>query len=188
MHNLDLTRRLALHADETARARGPQGRTRVRPAAQLGQPYDVLRLWFPQEYLTLAPGSGTAYASTAYLPLNPPLALSQYSLVWPEPLGIDIDDAKLGGAFAAFLSLQLDDDTEAGLSGTQVLCDGSGAVTVSGPVPNAPQEFAPGKKVKAARLRLQADGPGSATATLAAGRLDVYLFRARLGQTLEFPK
>ncbi len=185
----ELARRLALETQDGVLRRGPQGRTRVRPAARLGQPYDLVKLYFPAGSLSLAPAPGTTvYANSVFIDFDPLVPLSPFSYLWPDILSYDVDDAALGGAFVSFLSLKLDDDSEVGLHGTQLICQPSGAVSVSGPTFNDVSGFVPGRSIKSARVRLQADGPGTATASLALGEVDLYLFRARKGRMIELPE
>lgn len=182
----DLLRRLTLENEALARRRGPHGRTLVRPAARLGQPYDLLRLNFPAETLSLAPG-GAGYASSAPLAIDPQVPLGPYHLVWPEVLNFEVDNAALRGGFASFIAITLDDDSEVELNGTQMICDTGGFASISGPLPNAVAGIGSARKIKSARVRLQAGGPGTATASLVVGTVEVYLIRSRLGRTFEFP-
>lgn len=174
--------KLALQAERDDLRRGPQGRIRVRPAARLGTPYDQLQLQFGSGTLSVQAGSGTNYASSSDLDLSPQLPLAPYVFVWPDILNFEIDDAALGGSFVSFLALKLDDDSEVQLNGTQMIAS-SGAASVSGPLFNDAAALGAGRLIKSARVRLQANGPGSATASLALGLVEVYLLRGQLGQT-----
>lgn len=150
--------------------------------------HDTVRLQMPPDVLTLQPSGGnTAYACSQWLYFDKPLSLAGYSLIFPEPQSIELDDATLGGAFVSYLVLRLDDNSEVALSGMQMLCDGSGYVSVSGPVPDSIPATMPGRKITAARVCLQADGPGTATASVYAGRVDVLLFRSSQGRIIEYP-
>lgn len=183
----ELLRRLTLENEALARRRGPHGRTLVRPAARIGQPYDLLRLNFTAETLTLSPDVSTEYASSAPLAIDPQIPLGAYNLVWPEVLNFEVDNAALRGTFVSFLAITLDDDSEFELNGAQMICDTGGFASISGPLPNDVASIGSGRKIKSARIRLQADGPGTATASLAVGTVEVYLIRSRLGRTFEFP-
>jgi hypothetical protein len=163
-----------------ARWRGFRETQRVRPAGLFGQPHDLLELDFHGPTLEAqAGGGGTVLAYSTSLDLDPPLALSAYALLWPSLPGLDLDDAALGGLFQAFLEFTLDDEASVPLNPLLVDAPGGGAVYVFPPLLTEAESLGVDRPVVQARLVLQADGPGSATATLAPGYLDLYLFRSR---------
>jgi len=184
----DLSRALALEAEALALRRGIQGRTRVRPAARIGQPYDILELNFAHETLTLTPSLITEYANSAGVVLPAQLPLGGYSLLAPDILAFEIDDPTLGGAFVSYLTLVLDDDSEVALNGSQLICTPTtGQTSFNGPALNDVALIGASRKIKAARVTLQADGPGSATASLSVGPVQMWLFRSRQGRTITAP-
>jgi hypothetical protein len=188
LQDADLSRALALEAEAIQRRRGPQGKTKVRPAARIGQPYDVLTLNFTPQILTRAVGVGTQYASSASLAITPAIPLGGYSLLWPDIVAMEVNNAALGGNFVSFLAITLDDASEFALNGTQMICTNpSGKASVNGPTFNDVAAIGPARSIVSARIRLQANGPGTATATAGVDSLDLYLFRSRLGRTIIMP-
>ncbi|HYF49522.1 MAG TPA: hypothetical protein VEJ63_08955 [Planctomycetota bacterium] len=188
LQDTDLARALALEAEALERRRGITGRTKVRPAARIGQPYDILELNFAPQTLTLAPAGSTQYASSAEITLPTQVPLASYSLLVPDVLAFEVDDASLGGAFVSFLNLKLDDDTLVALNGTQMICSAPGGqVSINGPTLNDVVSIGVTRKIKAAKVMLQADSPGTATASLPVGQVQMWMFRSRLGRTISAP-
>jgi hypothetical protein len=184
----ELARRQALEADHVELLRGREGKTRVRPAARVGQPYDKLVLNFPAATINLAaPGAGTVVADSAPLLFDPHFSLSPYVLLLPDPLNLEVDDAALGGSFSSFLMLTFDDDSEFGLNAMQLLCQTTGECSVGGPLVNFVASIGASRKIKAARLRLQASGAGSAMASVSVGPVEMLLIRSKLSRTITYP-
>ncbi|MBE7463832.1 MAG: hypothetical protein HS116_10035 [Planctomycetes bacterium] len=188
LEDLTTLRKLALGERARALAAGPAGRTRVRPAGAMGQPYDVLAIdFYDGGDLSVQPVPGdTAFAYGAAVAIDPPWALHPFSLLWCESPPLELDDAALGGTFLSFVELTLDDASVAALNPLRVSADG-GAVYAEPGFLNPVETIGPSRRIVSARRVLQADGPGTATATVFPGLAFLVFFRSREGRFREAP-